>query len=60
MKKDKLFELDDKTFEAVMECLVKEKEFRESTKITKKKRKENIKLFEQLMEDDLKKKGYIK
>lgn len=54
---NKLFELDDKTFEALVECQVKETKFRKKYKA---KKKNNHKLFELLMEEDLKKKGYIK
>lgn len=53
-----LFTLDDKTFEAIVECQAKEQTFRKKYKA--KKKKNNTKLFEQLMEEDLKKKGYIK
>ena len=53
-----LFKLDDKTFEAIVECQVKEQDFRKKT-MKKVRKKNNTKLFEQLMEEDLKKKGYI-
>ena len=59
MDKNKLFELDDKTFEAIVECQVKEKDFRKKC-FTRRKSRNNHRLFEQLMEKDLKDKGYIK
>ncbi len=59
MDKNKLFELDDKTFEAIVECQVKEKDFRKKSTV-KKKSRSNHRLYEQLMEKDLKEKGYIK
>lgn len=54
-----LFELDDRTFESIVECQVKEQDFRKKT-MKKVRKKNNYKLFEQLMKEDLKKKGYIK
>lgn len=59
MNKNRLFELDDKIFEELVECQVKEQDFRKKT-MKKVRKKNNTKLFEQLMEEDLKKKGYIK
>jgi len=57
-----LFQFDEERFDKLMEELnKKEQDFRdESMKTVKKKRKSNYRLFEQLMEKDLKEKGYIK
>lgn len=62
MNIDDLFQFDAERFDKLMEELnKKEQDFRdESMKTVKKKRRSNHKLFEQLMEKDLKKKGYIK
>lgn len=52
-----IYKLDDKLDQLLEDCVNKERKFRKSCKP---KKKPNHKLFEQLMDEDLKKKGYIK
>ena len=55
---DKLFELDDRVLQGLMESQMKEKDFRKKT--MKKVKKADPKLWEKLFEENLKKEGYIK
>lgn len=58
MDKNRLNELDDAAFNELMAAQVNKTKKQVKTK--QKRRKNNTKLFEQLMEKDLKEKGYIK
>jgi hypothetical protein len=61
MSKDNLFELDDKTFDAIIECQVKEKDFRKKCTTKKKPKGDDwVKTFLKLRDEDLRKNGYIK
>lgn len=53
-----IFKLDEEKLDQLLQdCVNKEQKFRKSCRP---KKKPNRKLYEQLMEEDLKKKGYIK